>query len=156
MVYLPMVNVVNIPYMDPTGYGNDSPKAIFFFNFRFGWHLRTFQLSLQYSLTWLAKTSNYFPTKNIHLYGGFLKWWYPTTMGFPAKNDHFGMFWGYHHLGNTHKHLWVYFPILVYQRLKKKWTCQTPPNWLDFAHCIETFCRELLPPPHFQGSIVDL
>ena len=25
-------------------------------------------------------------------YGGFLKWWvYPTTMGFPTKNDHFGV-----------------------------------------------------------------
>ena len=22
----------------------------------------------------------------------------PTTMDFPTKNDHFGMFWGYHHL----------------------------------------------------------
>ena len=31
-------------------------------------------------------------------YGGFLKWWYPTTFGFPTKNDHFGVFWGYHHL----------------------------------------------------------
>ena len=31
-------------------------------------------------------------------YRGFLKWWYPTTMGFPTKNDHFGVFWGYHHL----------------------------------------------------------
>ena len=30
-------------------------------------------------------------------YGGFLKWWYPTTIGFPTKNDHFGVFWGYHH-----------------------------------------------------------
>ena len=30
--------------------------------------------------------------------GGFLKWWYPTTMGFPTKNDHFGVFWGYHNL----------------------------------------------------------
>ena len=30
-------------------------------------------------------------------YGCFLKWGYPTTMGFPAKNDHFGVFWGYHH-----------------------------------------------------------
>ena len=29
--------------------------------------------------------------------GGFLKWWYPTTMGFPTKSDHFGVFWGYHH-----------------------------------------------------------
>ena len=34
----------------------------------------------------------------IHQIGGFLKWWYPTTMGFPTKNDHFGVFWGYHHL----------------------------------------------------------
>ena len=30
--------------------------------------------------------------------GGFLKLWYPTTMGFPTKNDHFGVFRGYHHL----------------------------------------------------------
>ena len=27
-----------------------------------------------------------------HLWGiGFLKWSYPTTMGFPTKNDHFGV-----------------------------------------------------------------
>ena len=30
-------------------------------------------------------------------YGGFLKWRYPTTMGFPTKNDHFGVFGGYHY-----------------------------------------------------------
>ena len=36
----------------------------------------------------------YIPT----IYGCFLKWWYPTTMGSPTKNDHFGVFWGYHHL----------------------------------------------------------
>ena len=36
---------------------------------------------------------------NYDTYGGFLKWWvYPTTMAFPTKNDHFGEFWGYHHL----------------------------------------------------------
>ena len=29
-------------------------------------------------------------------YGCFLEWWYPTTMGFPTKNDHFGVF------GNIH------------------------------------------------------
>ena len=29
----------------------------------------------------------------VHM-GGFLKWWYPTTMGFPTKNDHFGVFLG--------------------------------------------------------------
>ena len=28
------------------------------------------------------------------IYGGFLKWWYPITMGFPAKHDHFGVFGG--------------------------------------------------------------
>ena len=27
--------------------------------------------------------------------GGFLKRWYPTTMFFPTKNDHFRVFWGY-------------------------------------------------------------
>ena len=27
-------------------------------------------------------------------YECFLKWWYPTTMGFPTINDHFGVFWG--------------------------------------------------------------
>ena len=33
-----------------------------------------------------------------HVYGGFLKWWYPASMGFPTKSDHFGVFGGYHHL----------------------------------------------------------
>ena len=27
----------------------------------------------------------------------FQKWWYPTTIGFPTKNDPFGVFWGYHY-----------------------------------------------------------
>ena len=36
-------------------------------------------------------------SKFTHPYGSFQKWWYPTTMGFPTKNDHFGMFWGYHY-----------------------------------------------------------
>ena len=29
--------------------------------------------------------------------GCFLKWWYPTTIGFPTENDHFEVFWVYHH-----------------------------------------------------------
>ena len=47
--------------------------------------------------------------------GGFLKWWYPTTSGFPTKNDHVGVFWGHHHFRknpnssntskNTHRNL---------------------------------------------------
>ena len=40
--------------------------------------------------------------------GGFLKWWYPTTMSFPIKHDHFGVFWGYHHL---RKHQ-SFFPVV--------------------------------------------
>ena len=35
--------------------------------------------------------------------GGFLKWWYQTTIGFPTKNDHFGVFWWYHQL-RKHPH----------------------------------------------------
>ena len=35
---------------------------------------------------------------SIYIYRGFLKWWYPTAMGFPTKHDHFGFFLGYHHL----------------------------------------------------------
>ena len=43
------------------------------------------------------------------VYGGFLKWWYPTTMGFPTKNDHFGVFCGYHHLRkHPSKHLFFW------------------------------------------------
>ena len=51
--------------------------------------------------------------------GGFLKWWYPTTMGFPRKNDHFGVFWGYHHL---RKH-----PCIVFHFLSKH--CCWESNW---------------------------
>ena len=31
-------------------------------------------------------------------YRGFLKWWHPTTIDFPKKHDHFGVFWGYLYL----------------------------------------------------------
>ena len=32
------------------------------------------------------------------LYGGFPKVVVPNNHGFPTKNDHFGVFWGHHHL----------------------------------------------------------
>ena len=51
-----------------------------------------------------------------YLYGGFLKWWYPTTMGFPTKNHHFGVFWGYHHL---RKHPYMYSSYLKYTRISE-------------------------------------
>ena len=39
----------------------------------------------------------------ICVYGGFLKWWYPTTISFPTKNDHFGVWNGGTTIsGNTH------------------------------------------------------
>ena len=32
----------------------------------------------------------------------------PTTIGFPTKNDHFGVFWGYHHL---RKHPYIQYHV---------------------------------------------
>ena len=49
------------------------------------------------------------------VYGGFRKWWYPTTMGFPTKNDHFGVFCRYHHL---RKH--TYTKHLFFFELREK------------------------------------
>ena len=50
-------------------------------------------------------------------YGGFLKWWYPTTMGFPTKNDHFGVFWGYHHL-RKHPYILIFHVVELFFRNK--------------------------------------
>ena len=55
-----------------------------------------------------------------NLGGCFQKWWYPTTMGFPTKKDHFGVFWGYHHLrkhpnlggGNSHIFFGIFTPYV--------------------------------------------
>ena len=44
----------------------------------------------------------------IFIYGGFLKWWYPKTIGFPTQNDHFGVFWGYHHLRKHPSYIHIY------------------------------------------------
>ena len=46
-------------------------------------------------------------------YGCFLKWWYPTTMAFPTKNDHFWLFWGYHHLRKHPYYFQGLFEILL-------------------------------------------
>ena len=55
---------------------------------------------LLWVLSWyIWKYPQYCQMPHIKLwYGGFLKWWYPTTMGSPTKNDHFGVFWGCLHL----------------------------------------------------------
>ena len=66
-------------------------------------------------------------------YGGFLKWWYPTTFGFPTKNDHFGVFWGYHHL-RKHPYIHPKSPLL--------WTITYPwPThfWIWFSENMWSF-----------------
>ena len=57
----------------------------------------------QVGLSWWVEVSWVFDgAVGLIRYGCFLKWWYPTTIGFPTKNDLFGVFWGYPYFGNTH------------------------------------------------------
>ena len=61
-----------------------------------------FDCNILFQVTWLRSRNKQKPMfKNmclyIYIYGCFHKWWYPTTIGFPAKNDHFGVFLGYHY-----------------------------------------------------------
>ena len=67
-------------------------------------------------------------------YGGFLKWWYPTTMGFPTKNDHFGVFLGYHHL---RKHPYV----MLHPTVPKNHCCE--PLCLKIKNKTSCFCQNL-------------
>ena len=50
---------------------------------------------------------------------GFLKWWYPTTMGVPTKNDHFGVFCGYHHL-RKHQYCEFCYPSIPLPALSRR------------------------------------
>ena len=45
---------------------------------------------------------------NIQYMGVFLKWWYPTTMGFPTKNDHFGDVLGIPPFKETPIYIYIY------------------------------------------------
>ena len=60
--------------------------------------------------------------KRIHGIWGFLKWWYPTTIGFPTKSDNFGVFWGCHHL---RKHPPRY---ITFCRFRPRWCHGSPEN----------------------------
>ena len=65
-----------------------------------------------YNPCWLslaAQTRSLFNHSSC-VYGGCLKWWYPTTMGFPTKNYLFWVFWGYRHL---RKHSYISGKILT-------------------------------------------
>ena len=76
----------------------------FYRHFCWGKKTTLFQMSL-------TKYQHFF---DLHKMGGFLKWWYPTTMGFPTKNDHFGVFWGYlYHHWRKHPNLLQRFQPLL-------------------------------------------
>ena len=68
---------------------------------------------------------------------GFPKWWYPTTMGFPTKNDHFRGVLGYHHFRKP--------PHGNHQKITWKVTQTTPPNSLKHS-TKNTICFFLLAP----------
>ena len=93
------------------------------------WKMLKLTTTVTFRKIW-EKTFRFWGVKNLTCffciqgrYGCFLKWWYPTTMGFPTKNDHFGVFWGYHHL---RKHpIWIDLKggsspsLWIFRRLKK-------------------------------------
>ena len=54
------------------------------------------------------------------LYGGFLKWWYPTTIGFRTKNDHFGVFLRSHYLRKHPYRCSVFQPFSVFFRIERR------------------------------------
>ena len=78
--------------------------------------------------------------KDLLLYEGFPKWWYPTTMGFPTKNDHFRVFWGYHHL-RKHPYIIVLVECLmaefdssfILSTMARVW----PPDAASLLRCIQ-------------------
>ena len=81
------------------------------------------------------------------VYGGFLEWWYPTTIAFPTKNDHFGMSWGYQHLRKHPYNYLVYEICLNMESTKLTWSiqpfgCIWTDQWLDSRSLSMIFCRQ--------------
>ena len=64
-------------------------------------------------------------------YGCFLKWWYPTTMDFPTKNDHFGVFWGYHLRKHPYRHLFIQDGTNRFLRPPAERWCRRPSGGLS-------------------------
>ena len=97
------------------------------------------------------------------IFGGFLKWCYPTTIGFPTKNDHFGVFWGYHHFRK--QPIWnliMQFPICFYSSSQHNLsgTCFNPSRAevgnlppLVGGHLKKTCFPIFDPPPEHGGSL---
>ena len=79
-----------------------------------GWNMCFIRLILDWwSKPWMENIELTWRTCSsfVCIYGCFLKWWYPTTMGFSYWKWSFGVFWGYHHL---RKHPYKYVTICVY------------------------------------------
>ena len=68
-----------------------------------------------------------------HIYGVFLKWWYPTTMGFPTKNDHFGGVLGVPPFKETS--IWVWKQELPIHKLDLFLDCHSFNGWFDGSAC---------------------
>ena len=74
-------------------------------------------------------------------HGGFLKWWVsPTTMGFPTKSYHFGVFWGVPPFKETPISSWRndLSPIDVVVALRQRWSS----SWVPQVMGIEAFWGE--------------
>ena len=56
------------------------------------WELRSKKIEDQLYATAKCQASDKSDSAHPGISGSFLKWWYPTTIGFPTKNDHFGVF----------------------------------------------------------------
>ena len=85
-----------------------------------------------YQIAILSVFLNSFLERKRRSFGGFLKWWYPTTMGFPTKNDYFGVFWVYHHLrkhpfGVTNRWSLFFRWSLIHQPNDDGWINQDAP-----------------------------
>ena len=67
-------------------------------------------------------------------HGGFLKWWYPTTMGFPTKNDHFLGVLGVPPL-RKHSHVYIYiYMSTMYMSIYLKGPSSTKFFWPPKNH----------------------
>ena len=100
----------------------------------------------------------------------FLKWWYPTNIGFPTKNDHFRVFWGYHNLRNhpckknCGTPFWMMSEFLDFQKTvgfhKPKDFQEVPITWSGWKTTLECYpnpCFGGLTPihPHFDTILRD-
>ena len=83
------------------------------------------------------------------LSGCFLKWWYTTIMGFPTKNDDFGVFWGYHHLRKHPSSPFILFSCSCFFFLQFCWyildlgTCKKTMLLKSWFFCQKWWCLQV-------------